>query len=243
MPRGQPDYGLYAAKESSASISDMGEVAARLGSIITYDKRGDVIDFDNFENAVLKWAVSISGVGGYARLDSTSVRSANQSVKLYTPATKDAYVELKRGYSIGRTKRLGIEVSISTLGTYSIFLLTLLYTTATTKQTAKLKLDNELYELYIMTGNEIYTKIDTLYEIFATEHWFNTMKVVADFESSEYVRLMFDNNEYDISALSPYLVSPWFGAPYIQLELKILNKEDLEGVCYIDDVVLTQAEP
>ncbi|GAH95398.1 unnamed protein product, partial [marine sediment metagenome] len=40
--RGQPDYAALAPKEIAASISDMGEVAARLGSIVTYDKRGDV---------------------------------------------------------------------------------------------------------------------------------------------------------------------------------------------------------
>ena len=59
MPRGQADFGQYAVKEVSASISDMGEVAARLGSIDIYDKRGDVVFFDNFEGAFLRWNRSV----------------------------------------------------------------------------------------------------------------------------------------------------------------------------------------
>ncbi|GAH55625.1 unnamed protein product, partial [marine sediment metagenome] len=31
MPKGQPDFGMYAVKETVSSLADMGELAVRLG--------------------------------------------------------------------------------------------------------------------------------------------------------------------------------------------------------------------
>ncbi|GAH47647.1 unnamed protein product, partial [marine sediment metagenome] len=70
----------------------MGEIAARLGSIVTYDKRGDVVDFDNFEFPVLRWDINVVGSESYARLDSAQCRSGAQCMKMFTDNGVDDYV-------------------------------------------------------------------------------------------------------------------------------------------------------
>ncbi|GAI49683.1 unnamed protein product, partial [marine sediment metagenome] len=70
MSRGQPDYGSSAVKEVAGTLADMGELAARLSSIVEYDRRGDVVYLDDFEEPVLKWSPLAAGAG-YIRLDNT----------------------------------------------------------------------------------------------------------------------------------------------------------------------------
>ena len=65
MPRGAPDYRQYLLKETP------------LG---TYDRRGDVVDHDDFEETVLKWTLVPVIAGSTAVLDSTSCQSGSQAV-------------------------------------------------------------------------------------------------------------------------------------------------------------------
>jgi len=61
MAHGTPDWGVTASKKTIYSLHDMGELAVRLGSIVSFDRRGDVIFSDSFQNGLGK--VYASGVG------------------------------------------------------------------------------------------------------------------------------------------------------------------------------------
>ena len=58
-----PDYGRLSAQATVFPVTDLGELAARLGSIVSHDRRGDVIWLDGFEDGLDKWQPTTSGSG------------------------------------------------------------------------------------------------------------------------------------------------------------------------------------
>lgn len=242
MARGQPDYGMYASKDVSASISDMGEVAARLGSIVTYDKRGDVVDFDNFEGPVLSWQTCTFVAGDYVKLDSTSVKSGCQAVKLHCEDADIAFGRLEKGIALLSSRRLGIEISFSNLTTAPYFDFRMFRETGTLQQRAWLRINFEDRQI------ALYDKDGNWLDVLATGHFrivphtYHTVKLVADFTAETYSRLLFNERELDISSHALFSQAS-VAAPYVELFIQTSARDSLGGDIWIDDFILTQAEP
>lgn len=242
MARGQADFGAYAVKKVSASISDMGEVAARLGSIVTYDKRGDVVNFDNFEAPFLKSIVLTAPVGDYARLDSASVKSGCQSLKLHLEDGASRGVEYVMACPILASKQIGLEFSFSNKADDVYLMFEINYKAETERFWALGYLHYDGDKLQILDENLAEVDVADLPDLYEKTNFFHTMKLVVDFATAKYVRLLFDQNEYDISAIS--INEPAVGTPYgIFLYISSNTKVATGGDVWIEDVVITQAEP
>jgi len=63
MGHGTPDWWGGAPKSTTYALGDMAELAVRLGSIVSFDRRGDVIWYDDFRDGIGKFAVAGSGTG------------------------------------------------------------------------------------------------------------------------------------------------------------------------------------
>jgi len=239
--RGQRDYGMYAPKEVTASISDMGEVAARLGSIVTYDKRGDVVDFDNFESPILKWG-KISTAGSTIIHDSTYAASDTQSVKCETLAILNRVAGLWKQHYVIINQQLGVEISLRSFHERGSFILTLRYYRSGILTSAECKLDMETHKLWLLDSTNNFKEIAEvdIDQVIATS--FMPIKLVADFSTGYYKRLLFGNTEYDISSELIYSgVTPTGDNLYIQAYFKATTLDQAIG--WLDNFVLTQAEP
>ena len=60
MAHGARDFGIYAPKETIVTIEDLGELAVRLGSPVNYDRKGDVVWVDGFEDGIDKWDIDLT---------------------------------------------------------------------------------------------------------------------------------------------------------------------------------------
>jgi len=236
--RGQPDYGMYAPKEVTASISDMGEVAARLGSIVIYDKRGDVVDFDNFEEPVLRWRID-AGLPETIQFNSLYPRSGSQCLRLYADGVGSDPM-IYSNISILGSSRLGFEVSFNNLsGTTDLQFYNQFYS-GTHLLRAGIKVDRLNSLLYIRDAADNWVLYQDLIKL--TSPCYYTMKYVVDFSTGYYVRVMFGKLEYDASTIQCYsMVS--VAAPQIGRIIQLVTKAAAAGVVDIDDFVQTQAEP
>lgn len=242
MPRGQPDFGALAAKEVTASISDMGEVAARLGSILIYDKRGDVVMFDNFEEPVLMWKGTAPG--GYIRHSSYDARSGVQSVLLHTGAVLAEWASLERGVAVLASRKLGLEFSfVPHDNCYHDFYL--MYYDGERRYFATARLDWDIGKLYVglgsFPGDIEWTEIASGLKLYNVRHHWSTIKIVADFETFRYVRVLLNLSQYNVDSLC--YTAPDDTAPHITANIQIVNKIAAENTVYYDDFILTQAEP
>ena len=85
------------------------------------------------------------------------------------------------------------------------------------------------------------TLADDLYLDFPYHGW-HTLKLVGDLATLDYVRLIVNDTEYDVSA---YAAFPWESSDgaHIRPEVLLYSDEGHNGWSHIDDVILTQNEP
>jgi len=240
--RGQPDFGALAAKEVTASISDMGEVAARLGSIVIYDKRGDVVVFDTFEDPVFKWSVARSHAACYARLDNTHVKSGGQAALLYVTNIAGAVIAVEKTLSLVASKQLGIEISWH--GEFDVnHLRFYIYRNTPTHSTvAEVFLDSITNKIYVYVSPTEYYEVASIPDWHPYSQEFRTLKLVLDFNALKYKRLLIDLDEYDLSDVSIYSVG-LVGTPYINIGFEQITPGGVARSIWVDDFILTQAEP
>lgn len=242
LARGLPDYGIAAPKEVTGGTSDLGEVAARLGSIVTYDRRGDVVDFDNFDNSVLKWITDLQGTGAYVRLDSTSVKSGSQAVRLHTPNELAAHAYMSKYIPLLGQKSLGLETSFSYLSSDVTLRVTFWYYNGTQYAVASYRIDIAENNLSILLSDNTWEVITTDIAELNFYHCFHTVKIVADFDTGKYKRVLIDDAEYDMSDKSMRIAAS-VTTRRLAITVQISNKVDTGGDVWIDDIIWTLGEP
>lgn len=243
MPRGQPDFGIYAPKEVTVGLSDLGELAVRLGSIVIYDRRGDVVDFDTFEESLLRWSISIGLTGEYCRLDSTNAKSGSQTIKLHTIASSLSLVSMSRGISLRGSTRIGIEISFSALSGVCELIGGAAYYDGDDVHYARWKLVPSLEKLYIYDDTaRDYVEIADVGAVMSAAFIFYTIKIVFDISTKKYVRLLFADTEYDISSYTLYAADD-DTAPRVVSHFFLVGSAADAGNVWFDDYIITQNEP
>ena len=82
MAHGTPDWGVTAGAVTTYQVTDLGELAVRLGSPISHDRRGDVIWWDDFECTLNKWQTVANGAGSSVALSDARARNGRYSALL-----------------------------------------------------------------------------------------------------------------------------------------------------------------
>lgn len=242
MPHGQPDFGAYAQKKTVYGLSDMGELAARLGSVVTYDRRGDVVWIEKFNNGMTNWTGA--GAAGFVA-DESALESLSEGVSLRTIAPNagafDVSVNRRDGLPVN--SRLGLEFAFLPDANADdiILLFTIHDGTVRHYSRIRIRLDDGIID-YVNDGTgfkQFVAGVDIKYDGLTWHH----VKLVVDYSTSEYVRLLIDNIEYSMAGLGIWD----FGvvtAPYLSTTL---HQQYAGGVAlatvYFDNVILTQNEP
>lgn len=242
MAHGIKPYGRTQAQQTIFGVQDMGELAARLKSIVTHDRRGNVVWMDDFESGIEKWIHAGLAGGESLEWSSEYARSGDFSAKLTTGATALDDATMMRYLPYPFESQMGFEYSFQR--------------------------DGNLREIYISIwiddGNRIY--IGALRWFSATETWawagaggamtdliptqplgafltlFHTVKLVCDFVDKRYVRLIADNVLFPLNGLTLW---DWGASitPRITIAIDMsTNVNDVTSL-YIDDAIVTQNEP
>jgi len=242
MPHGTFDWGKHTPTITVFTLDDMAELAARLGSIDYYDRRGNVFFLDGFEHTLNKWYNCGLGVGNAAALDNTYAKDGEYSCKITAGQGNDNYgcighqgggiVPSKIGFELAFTvneaiKQYQFKWAISD-GTHSHFAGIAYY-----PPTDLLKYYNE---------GGVYTTFATDLELKADPRSFHTIKFVADLTTDYYDYCLLDHVNYDLSALQNQNVEIAL-APAHSMSIISTNSGDLNQSFYVDNTILTQNEP
>jgi len=239
MPHGGPDWSTGGQIGTVHTIEDLGELAARMGSIVTFDRRGNVIWLDDFESGIEAWYPQHAGADFFSWV-STSHRTGGFCAKLSTAAVVNAsnYMVVYLPFQV--LSKMGFEFSFMRDANLKTIILDIWFLDGTTFHEAEIKWtaatntwayygDDDAYHALSPTVN--------LEEILL----FNTVKLVADFVNGKYVRLMANNTTYDMSALALSSTESEVG-PYIHVIIRIDTNDDIVSSVNIDDVIITQNE-
>lgn len=245
MARGQPDYGSTAPKTQGATLSDMADLAVRLGSVVEYDRRGDVILIDDCEGPVIRPRISETTSSEVILSTDASV-SGVQAIKLTTGAVA---TEAAGVYYYPRpivTGKHGVKVSCNfyeMVGIDGYLHLDIYLTSFTTSYNSSIRIHpkNETLE-YLDSNGE--------YQVFATgvrlatavEKQFHDLKMVVDLDNGKYERFLLDTLEWDLSAYSLQSETGSFNLSS-RVFIDAYTSENTAIGVHIDDIVYTINEP
>ncbi len=242
MPRGQPDFGLYAVKETVASLSDLGELAARLGSIVTYDRKGDVVWFDDFQGDLAAWLKYKGGAGADAYITADNAKRGAFCCKMISGGDGGGYMAITH-YGGGLVfSKLGVEVSFTLNAFITQLRVPFLYYDGTNFYDAEIRYFPIDREIKYRGSDNLFHSFATLTKLSTSGYVFHTLKYVIDLPNGKYNRVLLDNVVYDLSDIAIKIrTSTEF--PYLSLNIGAFTEEDVNKTSYVTDVIITQNEP
>lgn len=207
MAHGTPDFWGASPKATTYGLQDMAELAVRMGSVVSFDRRGDVILYDDFTGGTCKVEVTGSGTGNeiYPTLGWGLYRDIALMLKTGSGAgdasgfSRDIYFPV-----LGN---IGLETAFCPQPNMSRFEIWLRVFTGT--QEIRFKV------YYKHTDGKIYLQhCDGLYYVIGTPGvqkqggiTYCTFKLVGNILTSKYVRVLFNSHTYLVSDYAPYVLS------------------------------------
>lgn len=243
---GLPDYSTAAPVGQVPigpiySSSDVGELAARLGSPVTHDRRGNVIWIDDFEDNLNKWRRVATGTGAGIALSAEQCLWGSQSCKMTTGITTLNTTSLRRDLPYPHLSPAGFAISFTVPPEDIRIALTVGLYNGITSYSWNIDYQRPLHILRCFTGagNITFAENVNLYEIFP----FHFAKIVIDPATGRFVRFTLNSTEYDISAYSGFsAASVTFPALYVAISLFPLVA-GVNMTSFVDSAIVTINEP
>ncbi|MBT9161303.1 MAG: hypothetical protein DDT26_02608 [Dehalococcoidia bacterium] len=222
--------------------AEMAELAARLGSPNTFDRRGDIVWMDDFEDNINKWVITTWGVGASVVLSTEAARNGARSAKLVTGNAINESASIEVICPILLIANVGFEFSFAGNPPNSVHEVSPNILTGThlisprieyIASTGTLRIRNEFLQwINLITGHNLRSSI----------RCFHTMKVVVDVPARRYIRLLLDSLTFDISQHN-ILVTPDTRTPDTHFNILYRTTTAVTRITYIDNVIITQNEP
>lgn len=241
MPVGRPDW--YNAQKSSnlVTLSDMGELAVRLGSFINYYRDGKVVFYDTFTKLESSWNDAGIGVAGAAVISNSYYVTDGASVYNTINTGISNYWYLSKQVPSWNKDVVSFETALLASGLPDNIGLYITYYGTLTAYLFGIK-------YYPATGNLYYIDATGSTVLFTTgpsgilpDNYFLPFKLSGDNESGYYKSLRIGAYEYDMSALLGQAATP-NPTGSTTLTFRIAGNASGNINVHIDRVILTEDE-
>ncbi len=199
MAHGAPDYSNVKKDGFVFRIDDMAELAVRLGSIVSYDRRGDVYWFYGFDYGIGDLLESTVGASSTVSLRTDFYEHPPFACRLTAGGDAGNYATISRRLATPSTVNVGTQVSIRPSSSSADIRLYIENFNGTSRFRSKLRLNPQVGTLQIEDDTEGWVTIATGLPAFTSIAHFIHMKVIMDITTNKYVKAVLDDTEYDIS--------------------------------------------
>ena len=239
---GLPDYGMYAALENMGRLVDYAELAARLGSIVTYNREGYLTFYDDFEKTPLKWApVKLNG-DGFVGLSNEYSQRGGQCLKLQTTATQYHWVGVTRYFPLVSMENLGMEIVLKNENTDCSVIVYFNQYINGVDYIVKYELNFKTKTLSFHGYGTCTGESSGHFNPQRGEYIGHYYKLVIDNHNHRYLRFLYDRKEYNLKDCTfETTTTSSNDASFCRIYLTNLGTG--EKTVYIDNVILTQNEP
>jgi len=226
------------------TVIGLSELAARLGSPMIFDRRGQIVWYDDFEAAVLKWVVNFGGTGSSVALDTTKAYRKEQSIKLTAGSDGAMVAYITKQIPFAAQRKMGLEVTVATNvsappGTLEFILM---QSTTASRRTAKLEWDYTNAVLRVWNSSGAYQTIVTPFGYLGDALTWFTFKFVIDFSTGYYQRVMYGDQLFDASAIQCQSAGGSYD-PSLIIQIKNTGAAGTNRISWVDDVIITTNEP
>lgn len=242
MPHGYPPWSGVKKQTVFSLPIDMGELAARLGSPVTFDRRGDVIYADTFEHGLNKWYLGDVWENAEVYLSSAKALHGAYSCKMETSDAEGFQVWISRYFQPTVVGQVGVEVSYQLVDEQVDIELSIAHFTGTDEYAYHIKHDTSADTLYYQNATPEWVPVLTdAYATRSATGW-NTIKLVVDLESEEFVRATFNDQGAPLSGYTSARTTIGTEAA-IYIATQAWGDTDAVYPVYLDRIIVTQNEP
>lgn len=241
MVHGTPDWGF--AKQDTVHIlsDDLAELAARLGSIHVYDRAGYILWTDDFSKGPGAWYSAVDGTGSSVELSAIYPLWPPYCLKMVAGSNGSRVAEIRRYFAPPVIGKIGIEVAICFLSDFDYFLMEFRLDDDSYIHRARITLDDTNDKVYYTDSDNALQELGGFERHGGIRGGYQHLKLVVDFSTDTYVRLLLDDLSYDLSSYDLRVVGdPSLPALYIKIEL--YGRDGQNDSCNIDGVIVTQNE-
>jgi len=182
-------------------LADLGELAARLGSPMLYDRRGEVIWSDTFRGGLAPWDTAAVGTGASVDIVADKTDLSPFAARLTGGSTGSGSIAIARYFDLLTLSKTGFELSILAPTAYDVFYMRIVRHDGSLKHIAEIKGTFVGGTLAYLDENGVYQTFGTPGLWATTANNYDNLKLVADFEKDEWVRVLFGGVEYDLSGI------------------------------------------
>ena len=185
-------------------VADLGELAARLGSPVTFDRRGEVLWYDIGNHGLSAYTVGGSGYRNEIYVDCAYTLHGGYTYKMVAGSDSDLYSYLVKILSNIGLQHMGLEVAFALLTPNDYFLISALFFDGSQMHRGIIKVKGSEQTLCYedKNGNDIPLlsgiKFDDPYGV--THH----IKLVMNFETGYYERLLFDTYRISLADIQEH---------------------------------------
>lgn len=243
MPHGGPDWGTAGPLATVYTIEDIGELAARLGSIVTFDRRGNVTFLEDFSGNLAK-LYTWEGAPAHPStiiISSEKAISGSFSCKVTTDVYENDGLNIFVALPYPILGKMGVEQCWRRDDNLKILYLGLGLNDGATDYFGYVRWNyaTGVWEYQTTGGAWVALTPTATYR----NTLFNHTKVVVDFVNKEYCRLIANERTYDLTDLAVHSW-PRVTSPHMWTQFKATNS-NLGNNCvmHLDNIIVTQNEP
>jgi len=237
-----PDYTTkYKLVKVFANI-DNAELAARLGSISTEDRRGNMIWYDNFEDNINKWVTNTTGSGGSIALSTDQAHDGTKSVKLVTGNIAGNTATMIKYMNYTELTKMGFEIRHTLNSSIKHIVQAIYIFTGTTMYHAATKTDIQNNRLQILKQDGTWETIETGHTFYFAQSLFDYSKIVVDPQTGKYERWIYNNKTHVLNTYNMQSTADTTGA-HIEYWFEITTNTNSNEEIYADAFIVTRNEP
>ena len=244
MPHGAPDWSKYRTTSTTYPVLDLAELAARLGTPATFDRRGDVVWMDDFSHGINKWYVTSNGVGGTAIPDHLYADVGPYSAKLTTPGTATNYTRITHYCHLPLAPTIGLEARIGLWQELHYFQWEIWAYDGSDATYYQIQIDLEVQPnlLQYLNSGGTWTTFRTDFEATGALNSFNYSKLVVDWQAKTYTRFILNDHISDLTGIAGRHYSTTSRRHTI-IRFRAYGLDTGTGPAWVDGVIITHDEP
>lgn len=244
MGHGYPPWSGIKRETIHALPVDMAELAARLGSIVTYDRRGQVVFLEDFSRGLGSWVPHTSGTGAAVRHSAKQSFSPPYSCELVAGSDGDRYAEIQRYLPFPAEHKMGLEASFTLDPDTEYVRVILAWYDGTYLRAWQVNYDVADGELGCGGSDGQYETLDSDLDLRVSDTQFHTIKLVADLENEEFTRVLCNPLTY-IPEVAVIVKTADASSPHLVLYVRHYSvaAPAVNPNIWTDNIVLTQNEP
>jgi len=237
-----PDYTREMVLKGAAGFTGLEELAARLGSIVPWDVKGNIVLMEDFESEETEWLSSCDALGSTATRSSRHKYSGDWACKLYVVGNIAAYAAYYRYFHFPGTSKYAAFARLCWAGSNVKNSLGVTLQDGTKEYYAEVVYDLLTPEtLKVLSTGGAYRDVSTTLKIRPDQYAWLPVLLTFSLTTGYYDKLYFGDYEYDISDVPLYIEEAGYDPQGL---VSVGAKGQVtEFSTYVDDIIIAKNVP